>query len=52
MSSNADFSEDAAGDVDASNLWPGRVVTEVEVAGPFWDAEPDHQDFLERLPSG
>ena len=39
-------------DVDASGLWPGKVVTEVEPAGPFWVAEPEHQDYLQRLPSG
>ena len=39
-------------DVDASELWPGRVVTEVEPAGPFWEAEPEHQDYLERYPNG
>ncbi|RRA49415.1 peptide-methionine (S)-S-oxide reductase MsrA [Acidipila sp. EB88] len=39
-------------DVDASRLWPGKVVTEVAPAGPFWDAEPEHQDYLQRLPNG
>jgi peptide-methionine (S)-S-oxide reductase len=39
-------------DVDASGLWPGKVVTEVEPAGPFWEAEPEHQDYLERYPDG
>ena len=39
-------------DVNASGLWPGRVVTEVEPVGPFWDAEPEHQDYLERFPNG
>ena len=39
-------------DVNASRLWPGRVVTEVEPAGDFWQAEPEHQDYLERYPSG
>jgi peptide-methionine (S)-S-oxide reductase len=39
-------------DVDASELWPGKVVTEVEPAGPFWEAEPEHQDYLERYPNG
>jgi peptide-methionine (S)-S-oxide reductase len=38
--------------VDASGLWPGKVVTEVTAAGPFWEAEPEHQDYLERYPSG
>ena len=39
-------------DVDASALWPGKVVTEVEPAGPFWEAEPEHQDYLQRYPHG
>ena len=39
-------------DVDASGLWPGRVVTEVAPAGDFWEAEPEHQDYLERYPDG
>jgi peptide-methionine (S)-S-oxide reductase len=44
--------EDTIADVDASGLWPGKVVTEVSPAGPFWEAEPEHQDYLERYPSG
>ncbi|MEO6920967.1 MAG: peptide-methionine (S)-S-oxide reductase MsrA [Collimonas sp.] len=44
--------EDTIADVDASDLWPGKVVTEVAPAGPFWEAEPEHQDYLLRLPSG
>jgi len=43
---------DTIADVDASGLWPGKVVTEVEPAGDFWEAEPEHQDYLQRLPSG
>ncbi len=43
---------DTIADVDASGLWPGKVVTEVAGAGPFWEAEPEHQDYLERLPNG
>ena len=39
-------------DVDASGLWPGKVVTEVVLAGDFWLAEPEHQDYLERYPNG
>lgn len=39
-------------DVDASGLWPGKVVTEVKPAGTFWQAEPEHQDYLERFPNG
>ena len=44
--------EDTIADVNASGLWPGKVVTEVAAAGPFWAAEPEHQDYLERLPNG
>jgi len=39
-------------DVDASRLWPGKVVTEIVPAGPFWEAEPEHQNYLERYPDG
>ncbi|MBD8612387.1 peptide-methionine (S)-S-oxide reductase MsrA [Pseudomonas rhizosphaerae] len=39
-------------DVDASDLWPGKVVTELAPAGDFWEAEPEHQDYLERIPNG
>ncbi|KKO47953.1 methionine sulfoxide reductase A [Arsukibacterium sp. MJ3] len=39
-------------DVDASGLWPGKVVTEVERVGDFWQAEPEHQDYLQRSPNG
>lgn len=44
--------EDTIADVDASGLWPGPVVTEVAEAGPFWEAEPEHQDYLLRNPGG
>ena len=44
--------EDTIADVDASGLWPGKAVTEVVPAGPFWEAEPEHQDYLERYPEG
>ena len=44
--------EDTIADVDASGLWPGKVVTEVKPAGDFWEAEPEHQDYLERFPNG
>jgi peptide-methionine (S)-S-oxide reductase len=44
--------EDTIADVDASGLWPGKVVTEVTPAGDFWQAEPEHQDYLERVPNG
>ncbi|WP_225028252.1 peptide-methionine (S)-S-oxide reductase MsrA [Xinfangfangia pollutisoli] len=43
---------DTIADVDASGLWPGKVVTEVKPAGDFWQAEPEHQDYLQRLPNG
>jgi peptide-methionine (S)-S-oxide reductase len=43
---------DTIADVDASGLWPDKVVTEVEPAGDFWEAEPEHQDYLERIPNG
>jgi peptide-methionine (S)-S-oxide reductase len=46
------IAEDTIADVDASGLWPGKVVTEVTAAGPFWEAEPEHQDYLERIPWG
>jgi peptide-methionine (S)-S-oxide reductase len=46
------IAEDTIDDVNASGLWPGRVVTEVAPAGPFWEAEPEHQDYLERIPNG
>ena len=39
-------------DVEASGIWPGNVITEVEPAGDFWEAEPEHQDYLEHFPSG
>jgi peptide-methionine (S)-S-oxide reductase len=44
--------QDTIADVEASGLWPGKVVTEVSPAGDFWEAEPEHQDYLERYPSG
>ena len=43
---------DTIADVNASGLWPGRVVTELEAVGAFWEAEPEHQDYLERIPNG
>lgn len=39
-------------DIDASKIWPGKVVTEVAPASIFWEAEPEHQDYLERYPQG
>jgi peptide-methionine (S)-S-oxide reductase len=44
--------EDTIADVEASGLWPGKVVTEVVPEGPFWEAEPEHQDYLLRYPNG
>ena len=44
--------EDTIKDVEASGLWPGKVVTEVSAVGDFWEAEPEHQDYLERIPNG
>ncbi|MEO9685637.1 MAG: peptide-methionine (S)-S-oxide reductase MsrA [Tateyamaria sp.] len=43
---------DTIADVDASGIWPGKVVTETEIVGDFWEAEPEHQDYLERIPNG
>jgi peptide-methionine (S)-S-oxide reductase len=43
---------DTIADVDASGIWPGKVVTEVAPAGPFWQAEPEHQDYLQKYPEG
>jgi peptide-methionine (S)-S-oxide reductase len=46
------IAEETIADVNASGLWPGKAVTEVKPAGDFWEAEPEHQDYLERYPSG
>lgn len=46
------IAEETIADVNASGLWPGKVVTEVKPAGDFWEAEPEHQDYLERIPHG
>lgn len=46
------IAEDTIADVDASKLWPGKVVTEVVPAGDFWEAEPEHQDYLINHPGG
>ncbi|KAF3469144.1 peptide-methionine (S)-S-oxide reductase MsrA [Streptomyces sp. Tu 3180] len=46
------IAEETIADVNASGLWPGEVVTEVAPAGPFWEAEPEHQDYLQRYPDG
>jgi peptide-methionine (S)-S-oxide reductase len=44
--------EETIAAIDASGIWPGKVVTEVAPVGDFWEAEPEHQDYLERYPSG
>jgi peptide-methionine (S)-S-oxide reductase len=44
--------EETIADVEASGLWPGKVVTEIASAGDFWEAEPEHQDYLQRYPHG
>ncbi|MDT4960915.1 MAG: peptide-methionine (S)-S-oxide reductase [Pseudonocardiales bacterium] len=46
------IAEDTIADVNASFRWPGKVVTEVAPAGMFWEAEPEHQNYLERYPDG
>ncbi|MBB1158021.1 peptide-methionine (S)-S-oxide reductase MsrA [Amycolatopsis dendrobii] len=46
------IAEDTIADVDASGLWPGKVVTEVTPAGDFWEAEPEHQNYLQHYPNG
>jgi peptide-methionine (S)-S-oxide reductase len=46
------IAKDTIDDVNASGRWPGKVVTEIEPAGDFWEAEPEHQDYLERRPNG
>jgi peptide-methionine (S)-S-oxide reductase len=46
------IAEDTIADVDASGLWPGKVVTELVPAGDFWEAAPEHQDYLLRNPDG
>jgi peptide-methionine (S)-S-oxide reductase len=47
-----EVAQDTIADVNASGLWPGKVVTEVKAAGPFWQAEPEHQDYLQHYPDG
>ena len=46
------IAEDTIADVNASGIWPGVVVTELEPMGDFWEAEPEHQNYLERIPNG
>lgn len=51
-SEQEDCARDTIADVEASGIWPGRVVTEVEPVSDFWEAEPEHQDYLQRYPHG
>ncbi len=44
--------EETIADVDASGIWPGKVVTEISEAVPFWEAEAEHQDYLQHYPNG
>ena len=46
------IARDTIADVDASGLWPAKAVTTIEPQAPFWEAEPEHQDYLERIPNG
>jgi peptide-methionine (S)-S-oxide reductase len=46
------IAEKTISDIEASGIWPGKIVTEIAPAGPFWEAEPEHQDYLERHPNG
>jgi peptide-methionine (S)-S-oxide reductase len=46
------IAEETIADVNASGIWPGKAVTEVAPAGPFWEAEPEHQDYLQKYPNG
>ena len=46
------IAEKTIADIEQSGLWPGKVVTEVVAAGDFWEAEPEHQDYLQRIPHG
>ena len=47
-----EVASDTIKDVDASGLWPNKVITELDPVSEFWDAEPEHQDYLERIPHG
>ncbi len=46
------IAHDTIADVNASGLWPGKAATSIEPVGPFWEAEPEHQDYLEKYPNG
>ena len=43
---------DTIADIEASGIWPGKVVTEIELVSDFWEAEPEHQDYIQRIPNG
>ncbi len=43
---------DTIADIEASGIWPGKVVTEIEPVSDFWEAEPEHQDYIQRIPNG
>jgi peptide-methionine (S)-S-oxide reductase len=44
--------EGTIADLDASGIWPGKVVTEISEAGTFWEAEAEDQNYLQRYPDG
>lgn len=44
--------EETISDVDASGHWPGKVVTELSEAGPFWETEAEDQGYFQRFPEG
>ncbi len=46
------IAQDTIADAEASGIWPGKIVTEIDPAGDFWEAEPEHQDYLQRFPNG
>jgi peptide-methionine (S)-S-oxide reductase len=48
----AEIAKQTIEDVNQSGLWPGKVVTELEPVGDFWEAEPEHQDYLQHYPTG
>lgn len=52
MDEQADIARQTITEIDQSGLWPGKVVTEVEPVGDFWEAEPEHQDYLQHYPMG
>ena len=48
----AEIAKQTIEDINQSGIWPGKVVTEVEPVGDFWEAEPEHQDYLQHYPTG